>query len=258
MIGTGTALAIGATSLAGGLVSANQAKQQAKGVAAATDAANRQQLSQYEQTRADQEPWRKAGAAGASRLSQLMGLSGNPGDEGYGQMNQQFSYDANADPGTQFRISQANKALERSAAAKGNLMSGGTLKSLASYNQDMASQEYGNAYSRWKQNQDTTYNRLAGIAGLGQTATQATNQAGMNYANQYGQNAIGGAQAQASAGIAGNNAIMNGVNQGINSYNQYQMHNFLGKGQGPGGAISDYSNGQQLYGSGYGGTEVVR
>ena len=215
------AVGIGAAvSVAGGLVAANQAKQAAKGQANAAKQANQLAASEYEQNRLDQAPWREAGGAAVNRLSTLLGLSGQ-GTEGYGALNQQFNYDQNTDPGTQFRIAMANKALERSAAAKGNLMSGGTLKALAGYNQDMASQEYQNAYGRWKANQDTTYNRLAGIAGLGQTSVQATGQAGQNYAQMFGQNTMGAANAQAAANIAGTNAIIGGFNTGMSNWLKY-------------------------------------
>lgn len=205
----------------GGLVAANQAKQAAKGQTNAANQANALARSEYDQNRLDQAPWREAGGAAVGRLSTLLGLSGQ-GQAGYGDLNQQFDYDQNTDPGTQFRIAMANKALERSAAAKGNLMSGGTLKALAGYNQDMASQEYGAAYGRWKQNQDTTYNRLASLAGLGQTSVQATGQAGQNYANLFGQNTMGAANAQAAAGIAGTNAIIGGFNTGISNWLKYK------------------------------------
>lgn len=205
----------------GGLVAANQAKQAAKGQANAANQANQLAASEYEQNRLDQAPWRQAGGAAVGRLSTLLGLSGK-GEEGYGALNQDFNYDQNADPGTQFRIAMANKALERSAAAKGNLMSGGTMKALAGYNQDMASQEYQNAFGRWKSNQDTTYNRLASLAGLGQTSVQATGQAGQNFANQYGQNLMGAANAQGAANIAGTNAIIGGFNTGISNWLKYK------------------------------------
>jgi len=215
-----------AAAVIGGAVaiySANQARKSAQGVANAANNATGLQSQMYWQTREDQEPWRVAGGRSVDRLSVLLGLSGDTRTKDYGQLNQQFNYSQNTDPGTQFRFDQANKALERSAAAKGNLMSGGTLKALAGYNQDMASQEYGNAYNRWKSNQDTTYNRLAGLAGLGQTSTQATGQAGQNYANAAGQYGIGGAQAIASGNIAGANAIASGFNNGVNNWMQYQQ-----------------------------------
>jgi hypothetical protein len=56
--------------------------------------------------------------------------------------------DLQADPGYGFRLSEGLKALERSAAARGGLLSGGTGKALTRYGQDMASQEFGNAFNR--------------------------------------------------------------------------------------------------------------
>ena len=59
------------------------------------------------------------------------------------------------DPGFQFRIDQGRKALEASAAGKGILRSGGTLKDLLNYGQNFASQEYGNVYNRALSEYDT-------------------------------------------------------------------------------------------------------
>lgn len=46
--------------------------------------------------------------------------------------------------GYQFAVDQGNQAINRSAAAKGQLNSGGVLAELQKYGQGMASQEYGN------------------------------------------------------------------------------------------------------------------
>lgn len=56
--------------------------------------------------------------------------------------------DLQADPGYQFRLSEGLKALDRQAAARGGLISGSALKASQRYGQDMASQEYGQAYNR--------------------------------------------------------------------------------------------------------------
>ena len=53
-----------------------------------------------------------------------------------------------ADPGYQFRVDQGRKALEQSAAGRGTLRTGGTLKDILGYGQNMASQEYGNVFNR--------------------------------------------------------------------------------------------------------------
>lgn len=50
--------------------------------------------------------------------------------------------------GYQFAVDQGNQAINRSAAAKGQLNSGGVLAELAKYGQGMASQDYGNQVNR--------------------------------------------------------------------------------------------------------------
>lgn len=51
-------------------------------------------------------------------------------------------------PGYQFRLKSGTDALERSAAARGTLRTGGTLKDLIEYGQDFAAQEYGAEFDR--------------------------------------------------------------------------------------------------------------
>ena len=95
-------------------------------------------------------------APGEVGMRQFQGTAGlSPGELATEQFNFQ------ADPGYGFRLSEGMKALERSAAARGGLMSGGTGKALQRYGQDLASQEYGNAFQRFQQ-------ARAARAGLGQ------------------------------------------------------------------------------------------
>ena len=56
--------------------------------------------------------------------------------------------DVLADPGYQFRMNQGAQALQQSAAARGVLRTGGTMKDILGYGQSLASQEYGNVYAR--------------------------------------------------------------------------------------------------------------
>jgi hypothetical protein len=114
--------------------------------------------------------------------------------------------DFQKDPGYDFRMQEGQKALERSAAARGGLQSGGTMKALTRYGQDFASNEYQNAYNRFNNDRSNRFNRLSGIAGVGQAANSQIGQAGANYANQVGQNTMGAANAAGAAGIAGANA----------------------------------------------------
>lgn len=56
--------------------------------------------------------------------------------------------DVLSDPGYQFRLGQGEQALQASAAGRGVLNTGGTLKDVLDYGQNYASQEYGNVYDR--------------------------------------------------------------------------------------------------------------
>lgn len=109
------------------------------------------------------------------------------------------------DPGYQFRLDQGRKAINNNAAARGLRYSSDTQKAIGDYTQGMASQEFGNAW-----------NRLAGLSGMGQTATNQQINAGQNYAGAYGQNAMNAGLAR-SSGYAGiNNAFQSGINNGFN------------------------------------------
>ena len=76
-----------------------------------------------------------------------------------------FSYTAEdllKDPGYKFRMEEGQKALERSAAAKGGLFSGGLLKDIANYSQGLASQEFNQGYNRAENTANTEYNKNLG------------------------------------------------------------------------------------------------
>jgi hypothetical protein len=104
----------------------------------------------------------------------------------YGSLLKSFGMeDYQADPGYQFRLNEGNKALERVMASRGQFtsMNPAAAKALQAYNQDLASQEYGAAYDRYNINQGNIYNRLANLAGMGQTAVGTQAGVGGNYAN---------------------------------------------------------------------------
>ncbi len=56
--------------------------------------------------------------------------------------------EAQQDPGYQFRLDAGRQALERSAAARGLLRTGGTLKDIAEYGQKYGAQEYADVFNR--------------------------------------------------------------------------------------------------------------
>jgi hypothetical protein len=171
----------------------------------------------------------------------------------YDQMPAAFSgkVDLTQDPGYAFRLSEGQKALERSAAARGGLLSGGTGKALQRFGQEFGSQEYGNAYNRalteynaGVNREATGYNRLAAMSGTGQTAAGSLGAAGQNYANSSGNiaqnmatnvgNSITNSAAARSSGYVGQaNALTGSLNTYLN-YNQGQ--NYLNALRGGGGS----------------------
>jgi hypothetical protein len=193
------------------------------GAEAARDAANTQaraardaagvQKYIYDQQRSDNEPWRQAGMTALTQMQ-------DPGFQKTFTMS-----DFNADPGYQFRMNEGQKALERQAAAKGVSGGGATMKALARYGQDYSSGEYQKAYDRFNNDQTTRYNRLASLAGVGQTANQANQSAGSSYGSNVADLMTGAANAQAAGTVGQANAISNALGTGMNTWMNYQMMN---------------------------------
>lgn len=112
------------------------------------------------------------------------------------------------DPGYQARMRLGEQAIQRSAASKGTLLTGGTLKDLTQFGQDYGSGEFQNVYNRslsdwstnynksaaeyaqayniFENNQAKQYNRIANLAGLGQTAAGQLGSVGVNTAGTLG------------------------------------------------------------------------
>jgi len=205
----------GTAAIAGGALSASAAGSAAEKQAAATRDANNLQYKMFQQTREDQTPWREAG------MRALAGL-GNPDFQRDFNIN-----DFGNDPGYAFRMQEGQKALERSAAARGGLFGGAFGKALTRYGQDYASNEYQNAYNRFNNDRNNRFNRLSSIAGVGQTANNAIQNAGMNYANQTGNNLTNLANAQGASGIAQASAWGGALGGIANSAMNYQNMNWM-------------------------------
>jgi hypothetical protein len=116
------------------------------------------------------------------------------------------------------------KALERSAAARGNLLSGSTLKGVQRFGQDLASQEYQNAFNRYQVERSAKLNPLQSLMGSGQSATNvmtsAAGQAGQNQAS----NLYNAGQARASGYIGSANALSNALGQVGSIATNYPMN----------------------------------
>ena len=120
-------------------------------------------------------------------------------------------------PGYQFRFDEGIRAVDRSASARGMLMSGGQLRELQRYGQGFASGEFGN-YA----------NRLATLAGIGQSAAFQSGQVGSAAAGQVGRSAssigetiLAGGTAQGAGIVDSANALTRGFSGAASALQQW-------------------------------------
>jgi len=230
------AAAIGGAAVAGAGASIYAGNKAAKAQGKAADAAaavNREQIveerRQYDTTRADYAPYREVGYGALGKLAGMYGVAAPGGGAGYGGTG-----DFETSPGYAFRMAEGQKAIERSAAARGSLGSGGTLKALTRYAQGVASDEYNN-YA----------NRLAALAGVGQSATGSTASAGQAMVNGIGAANQGIANAATAAGNARASSFANtgsAINSGVNNLASLYLYQ---QGGGFGGGSGGFGSGPQ-------------
>ncbi len=200
---------VGSTAV--GLYSANRAASVQK---AAADRAADLQKEQFERQTELQAPFREAGVRALPELEAASRYTP------FGM--KQFT----ADPGYGFRLAEGQKALDRQAAARGGLISGGALKAAQRYGQEMGSQEYTNAFNRYQTERQARLNPLQSLAGMAQTSVGQLGQAGQAMATGVGEAGGQAAQARASGYMGGANALSQGLGQYIN-YGQGQDRNAL-------------------------------
>ena len=209
-----------AGNVVGGLLGGKAAKSAANTQAASADRATELQREMYEKNIELNAPFREAGLSAQNRLLDYLGLSEGAG----GKYAKDFSMaDFQQDPGYAFRLSEGMKALDRTAAARGGMLSGAALRGATRYGQEMGSQEYTNAFNRYQTNRANQLNPLQSLMGAGQTAAGNVAGAGQNYATNAGQNYMNAGNARASGYVGSANAWSNAIGNAYNQYNQNQL-----------------------------------
>jgi PPE-repeat protein len=127
--------------------------------------------------------------------------------------------DLQMDPGYGFRLREGEKALERMQSARGNLLSGGAIKAGQRFGQDLASQEYMNAFNRAQAQLGTRLGALGSLYGAGQAATQQVS----SQAGQYGENVGNLLMAGGAARASGYAGMANALNQALGQYVNYRQ-----------------------------------
>jgi len=241
-----------------GAVGANMAAgQQADASRASTEA----QQQMYQQTVANEAPYRQSGNLATAQLNYLLGIGPDPntvqqpvnrgGSGGYGGYGGygggQFSgrgdgpggdygggggrggaqsgvntsmggygslltpFNASMmkqyDPGYQFQMQQGQQGVLNGDASSAGALSGAAQKDLMGFNQGYANSAYNNAFNQYQTQQGNIYQRLGGMAQLGQAA--ASNQAtgASSFANGIGQSMTNTGTAQAGGTIGVANAL---------------------------------------------------
>lgn len=207
----GIEAAIIGSAVAGGLASSRGASKAARAQQQAAATAQATEERMLERQLAETAPFRDLSLSQLNRLAALYGEGGEyaraPGME-----------EIQMDPGYGFRMGEGMKALERSAAARGGLLSGSMLKGTQRFGQELASQEFQNAFSRAQQQRANVTNALLGIGGFGpslaSSAAGAIGQTGSNIANLQ----MGAGQARASGYLGQANALSQALGQGAMGY----------------------------------------
>lgn len=140
------------------------------------------------QAQAYLNPWRQAGTDALGRLQEK--IAAGPGE-------------FEESPGYQFRQEEAQKAVERSAAARGGVLSGRAIKEAQRYSQQLATEDYDNFLRRYYE----SLQPLERMSGQGMTASTQMGNIGMT-----------GAQRMADEGYRGTRAIAEEGRYGADVY----------------------------------------
>jgi len=143
------------------------------------------------------QPYQAAGTDALGTLRTLMA----PG----GDLTKTFTAADMAayDPGYAFRMNEASKALQASAAARGGALGGGAAKALANYQQNLASSEYGSAFDRFMAQQKTRFDRLNTLVNMGANVAGKAADVGLSGAEVAAKLGLTGATSAGELGLRG-------------------------------------------------------
>ena len=231
-----------------GLLGANASKSAAQTQANA--ASQGQQLLQqnFQNLQPNYTPYMQTGQTGLNQLNNQLGYLSTP-TQTYQPMGQ-AQFNANLAPNYQFQLGQGQNAVNAASNATGGLIGGNALKGLEDYTQNYASGAYQNALSNYMaqqgqqfnqgQTQQTNiYNRLAGIAGIGQNAVTGLSNLATGNATNISNLGVGAANAQAAGTVGASNALTGALTGATNA-------NYLASLLNPNGANASSSGGYNL------------
>lgn len=199
------------SAIIGGAASARGASKAASAQSKAAQEAQATQERMLERQLAETQPFRDLSLQQLNRLAELYGPEGL-------YTKTPTMQDLLIDPSYSFRLSEGEKALARMQAARGRYLSGGAIRAGTQFGQQLASEEFQNAYNRLMNQRATVTNALMGLGGIGpemaQRNVEAMGGAGSNISNLQ----VGAGQARASGYIGQSNALANALGQAAMGY----------------------------------------
>jgi hypothetical protein len=136
---------------------------------------------------------------------------------GYGSLMTPFnaSMMKQYDPGYQFQMQQGQQGVLNGDASSAGALSGAAQKDLIGFNQGYANSAYNNAFNQYQTQQGNIYQRLGGMAQMGQSAASNSATGASSFANGIGQSMTNTGTA-IGAGYAGaGNAIGNSLGSAL-------------------------------------------
>lgn len=198
--------------------SANQAGKAASAQAKAAGQAADLQKQMFDKQVEMAAPYTGAGEAGTNRLMEYLGIGGDKSAAGYGSLGGPFTMETfQADPFYQYSLGKGIKDLERTAAARGGLLSGATIRGY----KDVQGREYENAFNRYFTNRANTLAPYQSLSGQGAQVVGNLGGAAQRYAQGAGDAFQNAGAARATGYINQANVLSNALMQGAGAYGQY-------------------------------------
>ena len=211
---------LGGANLLGSIFSANAAKSAANTQSQAASNAQQQLQQNFQNLSPNYSPYTSLGAQGAQTIQNAI-----PQLTAQSPQYQNFTaqdLNANLAPNYAFQLQQGQNATNLANNATGGLIGGNALKGLQDYTQNYASGAYQNALTNYmgqqnqgfnqNQTQQTNiFNRLSGIANIGQNAVTGLSNLATGNATSIAQLGVGAANAQAAGQVGAANAVSSGL-----------------------------------------------
>lgn len=171
------------------------------------------QQQQYQQTRTDLAPYRAIGETATGEMTTRLKDLTSP------IVMDQAALEKT--PGYQFNLTQGQRGVTNSSAARGLASSGAALKGAAAFATGLADNTYQQQFNNANTNQTNAYTRLKGLIDTGTTAATVGGTLGEKAAYNSGVAEVGAGNAQAAA----DNRIGTSISNLASNVGGYAMYN---------------------------------